>query len=62
MYKLRIYHKKGSNKGNLDHEELFNTFDEMLNRYKELFNYKNFSLNPTAWELIDNIWYRLSGF
>ena len=37
MYKLRIYKLSGIDKGNLDHEELFNTKDQMDKRYDELF-------------------------
>lgn len=37
MYKLRIYKLSGADKGNLDHEELFNTKEQMDKRYDELF-------------------------
>ena len=62
MYKLRIYKLAGSNKGNLDHEEIFSTREEMEKRYDELFVYENYSLNPTAWENVDGKWKRLEGF
>lgn len=32
-FKLRIYKISGSDKGNLDHEEIFNTKEEMDKRY-----------------------------
>ena len=54
MYKLRIYKLSGSDKGNLDHEEIFSTREEMVARYNELFKYENYSLNPTAWEKYQN--------
>lgn len=33
MFKLRIYFTDGANKGNLDHEEYFDTFAEAKERY-----------------------------
>ena len=62
MYKLRIYKLSGVEKGNLDHEETFDTKEGMVKRYNELFVYKNYSLNPTAWEKVDGEWKRLEGF
>ena len=62
MYKLRIYKLSGSDKGNLDHEEFFSKKEEMETRYDELFVYENYSLNPTAWENVDEEWERLKGF
>ena len=62
MYKLRIYKLSGADKGNLDHEEIFSTREEMETRYNELFVYENYSLNPTAWENINGEWKRLEGF
>ena len=35
MYKLRIYKLSGSDKGNLDHEEMFDTKEQMDKRYDE---------------------------
>ena len=58
MYKLRIYRKNGS----LDHEEIFDTKEEMVKRYNKLFKHENYSLNPTAWENVDGEWERLEGF
>lgn len=37
MHKLRIYKLSGLDKGNLDHEEMFNTKEQMDKRYDELF-------------------------
>lgn len=62
MYKLRIYKKAGINKGNLDHEEIFDTKPEMDKRYSELFDANENSLNPTAWELKDECWVRLENY
>ena len=62
MYKLRIYKLSGVNKGNLDHEELFDTKEQMDKRYNELFDRDLYSLNPTAWELVDNNWKRLEEY
>ena len=57
MYKLRIY----KNTGNLDHEEVFSTKEQMDKRYDELFRYDLFSLNPTAWKY-NNKWERIFGY
>lgn len=62
MYKLRIYKLSGVNKGNLDHEELFDTKEQIDKRYDELFKNDLYGLNPTAWELIDGEWKRLEGY
>ena len=58
MYKLRVYAKDGS----LDNEEFFNTKELMDKRYNELFRYDLYSLNPTAWENVNNGWCRISGY
>ena len=58
MYKLRVYAKDGS----LDHEEFFNTKVLMDTRYNELFRYDLYSLNPTAWENVNNGWRRIAGY
>ena len=50
-YKLRIYKKTGADTGNLDHEEFFQTEEEMKSRYKDLFDYNSFGLNPTMWAI-----------
>lgn len=62
MYKLRIYKLSGANKGNLDHEELFDTKEQMDKRYDELFNRNLYSLNSTAWKQVDGEWKRLEGY
>lgn len=62
MYKLRIYKLFGVDKGNLDHEEMFNTREQMDKRYNELFKKDLYGLNPTACEQIDNEWKRLEGY
>ncbi len=62
MYKLRIYKLSGADKGNLDHEELFGTKEEMDKRHKELFRHDLYGLNPTAWEQTENGWKRLEGY
>lgn len=49
-------------KGNLDHEELFVSKEKMDMRYKELFNWRDLALNPTAWELKNGNWERLLGY
>lgn len=58
-YKLRIYYTSGSQKGNLKREEFFSTKESMQQRYKELFNPKEYALNPTAWERVNNEWLRM---
>lgn len=62
MYKLRIYKLSGLDKGNLDHEELSDTKEQMDKRYDELFKRELYSLNPTALEQIDDGWKRLEGY
>lgn len=62
MYKLRIYKLSGANKGNLDHEEFFDTKEQMDKRYDELFNRNLYSLNSTAWKQVDGEWKRLEGY
>ena len=62
MYKLRIYNLIGADKGNLNHEEKFNTKEQMDKRYNELFKRELYSLNPTAWERIYGGWKRLEGY
>lgn len=59
-YKLRIYKLRGIDRGNLDHEEYFDSLGELQTRYRELFKMELYSLNPTAWEWVDNEWNRLS--
>nr|DAR15297.1 MAG TPA: hypothetical protein [Caudoviricetes sp.] len=58
-YKLRIYYKSGSQKGNLKREEFFSTKEAMQKRYKELFNTKEYALNPTTWKKINGEWLRM---
>ncbi len=58
-YKLRVYVTSGPDKGNLDHEELFDSIEELDKRYNELFIYKLYNLNPTAWGLNGNDWIRI---
>lgn len=62
MYKLRIYKLSGINKGNLDHEEMFDTKEQMDKRYYELFQRELYSLNPTAWKQKNCGWKRLEGY
>lgn len=58
MYKLKFYNSLG----NFDHDEKFNTFEDMDKRYMDVFEHEKFGLNPTAWELIDSEWYRILGY
>lgn len=62
MYKLRIYKLSGANKGNLDHEEFFDTKDQMDKRYEELLKKNLYSLNPTVWEQVNGKWKRLEEY
>lgn len=57
-FKLRVYNASGV----FDHEEFFETKTEMDSRYRELFIYENFGVNPTAWKLENGEWERLSGY
>lgn len=57
-YKLRIYYKSGAQKGNLKREEFFDSLDAMNKRYRELFK-KEYALNPTAWEKVNEEWLRM---
>lgn len=63
-YKLHIYYKtttRGHLKGNIERKEYFDSLKELDQRYRELFVYNDFALNPTAWESNDNgeTWTRL---
>lgn len=58
MYKLRIYKTSGK----IEHEEIFDTKEQMDRRYDELFKRDLYSSNPTAWKLIDGVWKRLEGY
>lgn len=62
MYKLRIYKLSGIDIGNLDHEEFFDTKEQMNKRYVELFQSELYGLNPTAWEQKNDGWKRLEGY
>lgn len=62
MFKLRIYKLSGVNKGNLDHEEFFDTKEQMDKRYNELFQRDLYSLNPTAWKHANGEWKRLEEY
>jgi hypothetical protein len=61
MYKLRIYKIHGCDKGNLSHEEFFETLTEAEKRYKE-FYIPYSALNPTIWIKSNNDWERLLGY
>ena len=70
-YKLRIYYTKGLNRGQLKKEEYFYNKESAVKRYKELFNYDLFGLNPTLWiykgsatysESDLNGWKRIEGY
>lgn len=54
MFKLRIYHTQGVNKGNLHHEEYFTSIDEMAIRYREICKMVKSEFRPTAWRLTDD--------
>ena len=58
-YKLRIYYKSGAQKGNLKREEFFDSLDAMNKRYRGLFKPKEYALNPTAWEKVNEEWLRM---
>lgn len=58
-YKLRIYYKSGQQQGNLKREEFFSTKETMQKRYRELFNPKEYALNPTTWKKINGEWLRM---
>lgn len=61
-FKLKIYKKFGTDKGNTDHEEFFLTKEEMDKRYKELFVRNDYVLNPTAWKRHVEDWTRIEGY
>ena len=58
-YKLRISYTSGAQKGNLKREEFFDSLDAMNKRYRELFRPKEYALNPTAWEKVNEEWLRM---
>lgn len=61
-YKLHVYKLTGAEKGNLDHVEYFDSKEAMDKRYSDLFEYKLYSLNPTAWKLVDGEWTRIEEY
>jgi hypothetical protein len=63
-YKLREYWKSGSLKGNVKNEYFFETKEAMDKKYSEMFEYKAYGLNPTAWiyDADINEWCRLFGY
>lgn len=61
MFKLRFYKKSGYDKGNLDHEEFFDTKEQAIARYREVFVRNDFGLNPTMWEDQGGEWIRVQG-
>lgn len=62
-YKLKVYKVSGKDKGNLDHEELFETKKEMDDRYLYFLSYRIGSEPlPTAWEKVDGEWERLLSY
>ena len=60
MYKMRFYKKAGADEGNLDHEEFFDTREQVEARYKEVYVEKDLLLNPTVWEDRNGEWRRIS--
>lgn len=50
-FKLRFYKLSGPEKGNLDHEEYFDTYNAMWDRYAQVFRRNLYALNPTGWVL-----------
>lgn len=61
-YKIRIYRLHGSQKGNLEHEEFFQTKDEAISRYKELTGGTGSPQNPTLWKRNRSCWTRVEGY
>lgn len=61
-YKLIVYKVSEPDKGNVDHEEFFDSIEELDKRYNELFDYNLYSLNPTAWEWDGNDYKRIMGY
>lgn len=65
MFKLRLYHETGSNKGNLKEEKFFDTFEELHTFYMTYTKGDPFGcVAPTAWiyNKINNHWYRIQGY
>ena len=62
MFKLRFYKKSGYDKGNLDHEEFFNTKEQAIARYREVFVRSDYGLNPTMWEDQNGEWIRMQSW
>lgn len=55
MYKLRFYFVCGRSVGAFSHEEFFSSLELMNFRYREVFKYELFSLNPTRWFFDESI-------
>ena len=59
MYKFCVYKTSHFDKADLDHEEFFKNEQEMYKRYRELFKPREYALNPTAWEKVNEEWLRM---
>ena len=53
-YKIRQYHTKGKNKGNLKNEFFFDNKENALNIYNCLYSNNLKAYNPTFWEYDEN--------
>lgn len=65
MFKLRLYHETGANKGNLKEERFFDTFEDLHNYYTSYTNGDPLGcLAPTAWiyNNVINEWFRIQGY
>lgn len=58
-YKIRFYKLSGNDKGNLDHEEFFDSKEDAVRAYRKVFKKELYSLNPTVWQNVDGEWKRL---
>lgn len=60
-YKLRIYKNRFQVRGYFDHDEYFETKEEMDKRYEMFMSYRMGEPLPTAWKLVNGEWERLEG-
>ena len=53
-YKVRMYYITGINKGNVKSEIFFDTKEEAITFYKNVFEHDLYGYNPTVWEYDSN--------
>lgn len=61
-YKLKVYKNLFQIRGKFDHDEYFETKEEMDERYEKFMSYRMGEPLPTAWKLVCGVWMRMEGY